>query len=830
MSVPARTRGILAAAIALLLVAGAILLYRGIDRNAPGEGKAGPSSPIDEIRAVYEGPRYPVLLIGIDAADWAVMGPLMEKGELPALRSLRDRGAWGVLKSLRPMLSPLLWTTVATGRTPDEHGIVDFLVNDPSTGLQVPITSQFRRTRALWSILTDLGQPSLTVGWWATWPAERVLGVMVTERVAYSLFESGGGPVGDGAIYPESMAEPLLSLVVEPQEVSLEEVREIIRIGEAEYSSALESLAQASSWEDPVAHLMRVLASTRSYHRIALDRLRAGQPPLSLIYFEGLDEVNHRFAHYAAPAMRWADPSKIPAFEHAVENFYRLQDRQVGELMAAADPQSVVLVISDHGFGWGDRRPTEVPPDIEGKPGRWHTNEGVILAAGPPVRPGRLPRDPDLLDVAPTILALLSLPRAVDMKGEVIEAIAPPGALPAPPHGTIATYEPAAEEPRADQVATGSPGEEEMLAKLTALGYISSGSASPEAGGDAPSAGAPAGALTVTGHVNAGNLLLVRGDAAGAEREFRAALARGPDYVPARLGLAQALIAGGREEEGWRRIGEALLEGRDLDAGIYLKVARFYHQQGRMSEGADLFESLPRREGLEAARLAAAGILRSAAGEAGAAEHLLRAALREESDFPEALQEMYDLLTRRGALEDLASILEEAVAARPGGGQASNLLALTYERLGRAGEAVKVLEQVLETSPRDVATLANLAGMLLRREENRAALDLLERAREVDLSNAVVLVNLIVARGKVRDVEGAREAFESAGGLEGRVEFLNAMAFVYYVNDRPDEARSLLERSLDREPGQKEARRLLDSIEREAAGGDASPSGTGPGL
>lgn len=830
MSVPARARWVLAAAIALVLIAGVILILRGVGRDAPGGGRPGPSGPLDEIRAAYAGPRYPILLIGIDSADWAVMGPLMEKGELPALRSLRDRGAWGVLKSMRPMLSPLLWTTVATGKTPDEHGIVDFLVNDLSTGQQVPITSRFRRTRALWSILTALGQPSLTVAWWATWPAERVLGEMVTERVAYSLFESGGGPVGDGAIHPDSLAGPLLSLVVEPQAVSLEEVREIIRIGEAEYSSALESLSRDSSWEDPVAHLMRIIASTRTYHRIALDRLRAGQPPLSLLYFEGLDEVNHRFAHYAAPAMRWADPSKVPAYEHAVENFYRLQDRLVGELVAAADPQSVILVISDHGFGSGDRRPTEVPPDIEGKPGRWHTIDGVILAAGPPVRPGRLPRDPDLLDMAPTILALLSLPQAADMKGEVIEAIAPAGALPAPPLETIATYEPATEEPRAHPAATSSPGEEEMLAKLTALGYISSGSGSPEAGRDAPPASGQAGALTVTGHVNTGNLLIGRGDAAGAEMEFRAALAQGPHYVPARLGLAQALIAGGREEEGWRRIHETLREGRDLDAGIYMKVARFYRQQGRMSEGADLFESLPRREGLEAARLAAAGILRSAVGETATAESLLRAALREEPDLPEAVQGMYDLLTRRGAFDDLTSILEEAVAARPGGRMASNLLAVMYERRGRPEEAVRVLERVLEVAPRDVATLTNLAGMLLRREENEAALALLERAREIDLSNAVVLVNLIVARGKVRNVEGAREAFESAGGLEGRVEVLNAMAFVHYLNDDLDEARSLLERSLDRVPGQEEARRLLNTIERAAAGAVSSPSGPGPGL
>src|SRR3990172_1578823 len=101
---------------------------------------------------------------------------------------MKCEGACAALRSNPPMLSPLLWTTAATGKPPEEHGIVDFLIRDPRTGSRGPISSNFRRAKALWNILTDAGVASSWVAWWATWPAERILGRMVSDRVAYSLF------------------------------------------------------------------------------------------------------------------------------------------------------------------------------------------------------------------------------------------------------------------------------------------------------------------------------------------------------------------------------------------------------------------------------------------------------------------------------------------------------------------------------------------------------------------------------------------------------------------------------------------------------------------
>ena len=112
-------------------------------------------------------------MVGLDGADWQLIDPWIREGKLPTLAKLKAHSAWANLKSMQPILSPLLWTTVATGRSPEEHGIVDFLVKDAATGQKVPISSRFRRVQALWNIFSEMGRKVDVVAWWASWPQAR---------------------------------------------------------------------------------------------------------------------------------------------------------------------------------------------------------------------------------------------------------------------------------------------------------------------------------------------------------------------------------------------------------------------------------------------------------------------------------------------------------------------------------------------------------------------------------------------------------------------------------------------------------------------------------
>ncbi len=65
--------------------------------------------------------------------DPVVVDLLMSEGKLPHFAKMRQEGAYGRLQSSRPLLSPVIWTTIATGKTPDQHRIGHFLAAEPET-------------------------------------------------------------------------------------------------------------------------------------------------------------------------------------------------------------------------------------------------------------------------------------------------------------------------------------------------------------------------------------------------------------------------------------------------------------------------------------------------------------------------------------------------------------------------------------------------------------------------------------------------------------------------------------------------------------------------
>ena len=134
------------ALLALALGFTAITVRLGPVEGPPGMREALAARVLKD-RSVRSG--YKVALIGLDGADWELIDPLIARGRLPHLARLKAGGAWGPLRSMDPMLSPLLWTTVATGKPPEQHGIIDFLVRDPATGKPVPVSSRARRVKAI---------------------------------------------------------------------------------------------------------------------------------------------------------------------------------------------------------------------------------------------------------------------------------------------------------------------------------------------------------------------------------------------------------------------------------------------------------------------------------------------------------------------------------------------------------------------------------------------------------------------------------------------------------------------------------------------------------
>ena len=147
-----------------------------------------------------------LLLVGWDAADWKVIDPLLAKGEMPHLARLLEQGVRGNLATIHPPLSPMVWTSIATGKRPPKHGILGFTEPTPD-GLSVrPISNLGRKTKALWNIVHQNGRSSIVVGWWPSHPAEPIRGAMVSDLFPLKGEHSPGAPMPLGTVAPASLA------------------------------------------------------------------------------------------------------------------------------------------------------------------------------------------------------------------------------------------------------------------------------------------------------------------------------------------------------------------------------------------------------------------------------------------------------------------------------------------------------------------------------------------------------------------------------------------------------------------------------------------------
>ena len=104
-----------------------------------------------------------LLLVGWDAADWRLARPLLEKGWMPHLRTLIEGGSSGNLASAQPMICPMLWTSVVTGKRAHRHGIHGFVEPRAGGGGIRTSASTSRTGKAIWNILTQCGLRTLSL-------------------------------------------------------------------------------------------------------------------------------------------------------------------------------------------------------------------------------------------------------------------------------------------------------------------------------------------------------------------------------------------------------------------------------------------------------------------------------------------------------------------------------------------------------------------------------------------------------------------------------------------------------------------------------------------
>jgi predicted AlkP superfamily phosphohydrolase/phosphomutase/tetratricopeptide (TPR) repeat protein len=353
-----------------------------------------------------------VLVIGWDAADWKVITPLIEQGKMPALEGLINRGVYGRIQTLDPPLSPMLWTSIATGMRADKHGIAGFVEPTASGDGLRPVTSTSRKVKAIWNILNQNGYRSNIVSWWPSNPAEPINGVMVS-----NLYQVAKNSLNDewempkGTVHPDHLTDVFKQFRVHPQEITISMAHPFI----PNIANDLELRKDKRT-----IGVLKTIANAATVHAASTYLQKEHDWDFMAVYHDAIDHFCHLAMRYFPPRRPELNEKEYEDFKDVVESAYRFHDMMLERTLELVDDQTTIILLSDHGFHSDEQRPLRIPNEPSG-PAIEHSPYGIFVMAGPGIRSGGMQiSGASVLDVTPTILHYLGLPVGKDMEGKVL--------------------------------------------------------------------------------------------------------------------------------------------------------------------------------------------------------------------------------------------------------------------------------------------------------------------------------------------------------------------------------------------------------------------------
>ena len=244
-----------------------------------------------------------VVMVGVDGGSWNLIDAMVAKGQLRHLAALAERGVTAELQTVEPVNSPTVWTSTATGRSPEVHGVTDFF----PTRIRVKVPTVFER----------LAASGLRVGLYdylITWPPQTFPGGFVIP----------GWLRRDDAVTPPDVWSRV------PQDPFVNSYDEAYTSEVYLHRAGLEVREKAARWNG--------LAEA-----FDLD--------VGAVIFYAVDMTAHRYWEAAFPGQFEAPSSGYtPEEVSAIENALLGIDRSIGQIVTALGVDDTIIVVSDHGF------------------------------------------------------------------------------------------------------------------------------------------------------------------------------------------------------------------------------------------------------------------------------------------------------------------------------------------------------------------------------------------------------------------------------------------------------------------------------------------------
>jgi hypothetical protein len=440
----------------------------------------------------------PVIVVGVDGLGWDLLVRGVESGRAPHLARILAGGASGQLKTMIPTLSPRIWTTILTGRVPEDHGIVHFsVVQYPRLGIAglqqrrtllfakpvldlfdtlqwVPISGLARRAKAIWNLCTEADMSVGIFGAWSTYPAEEVNGTIVSDHAFHrpaDLAQRTSGLLLDASedqlTFPPGLMAELQRFQGTVEANGPDAVEPFVHFqpGDRENMEAL--LAPSNDLDNKPRLRMMALSTLRDEFiaRSALHVFREGAPDFSFVYLVAIDSFSHMIFEFTVPdaaEFGW-DPVDIARYGESIDRALARTDEWIGELVASAPQDAVVVILSDHGWHREGSK--------GGKPvyGHYEAPPGVVLLAGPGIPKGATIEGAHVHDIAPTLAYLLGLPLSEEFEGELLSSAIDAELLRETPPRRVASY---GHGERGREIMGTTDEDDAMLDRLRALGYL----------------------------------------------------------------------------------------------------------------------------------------------------------------------------------------------------------------------------------------------------------------------------------------------------------------------------------------------------------------------
>jgi predicted AlkP superfamily phosphohydrolase/phosphomutase len=370
-----------------------------------------------------------VVVLGFDGANWETIDPLIEAGKLPFLKRLKEQSAWAYLQTFKPTKSPVIWTSIATGKTMIKHGILDFVFIEKNQ-IQVPYSNSERRAPALWEILDHFNKRSVVNNWFVTYPPDPINGVMVSNRFRKRLLLKGDriDSVRD-SVHPPEYFDRLSEFANHDYAGLLEEN------GLPDVAAAYEQTHPGRSHTDiAVLKDFWVYVLQEAFNESVSQHLYQTEDfDFFASYFRLPDIVQHFALTLMDQEQLEAFQSRLKAGEFTEEDqklferqiagvlepFYRYMEKIIENFMTSSRYEDAYfIIVSDHGFTFhsGGYDHYHIPDNLPAP-------NGIFLMNGPEIKRGQVPFI-SVYDIAPTILHLFDLPIGKEMDGRpVTEAL-----------------------------------------------------------------------------------------------------------------------------------------------------------------------------------------------------------------------------------------------------------------------------------------------------------------------------------------------------------------------------------------------------------------------